>query len=82
VLTLIGKVRLAKGIIEVAEMPAPSRRSRRRRRRDARRCQRRDDDGCAPARSGDHVSLRRRVWPMVEMMKRAQAGNEPIVWGV
>jgi Domain of unknown function (DUF1840) len=28
------------------------------------------------------VSLRQRVWPMVEMMKRAQAAREPIVWGV
>lgn len=28
------------------------------------------------------VGLRQRVWPMIEMMKRAQAANEPIVWGV
>jgi hypothetical protein len=30
----------------------------------------------------DQVSLRQRVWPMIEMMKRAQAAGEPIVWGV
>lgn len=30
----------------------------------------------------DKVSLRQRVWPMIEMMKRAQAAGEPIVWGV
>lgn len=29
----------------------------------------------------DRVSLRQRVWPMVEMMKRALAAREPIVWG-
>lgn len=34
------------------------------------------------AGEGDRVSLRQRVWPMVEMMKRAQALGEPIVWGV
>jgi hypothetical protein len=30
----------------------------------------------------DAVSLRQRVWPLVEMMKRAQAAGYPIVWGV
>jgi hypothetical protein len=28
------------------------------------------------------VGLKQRVWPMVEMMKRAHAAGEPIVWGV
>lgn len=28
------------------------------------------------------VSLRQRLWPMIEMLKRAQAAGEPIVWGV
>ncbi len=37
-----------------------------------------DDDGTPRA---DRVSLRQRVWPMVEMMKRALAAKEPIVWG-
>jgi hypothetical protein len=26
--------------------------------------------------------LRRRLWPMVEMIRRAQAADEPVVWGV
>ena len=42
-----------------------------------------DDDGAA-AGAGfgpDRVGLRQRVWPMVEMMKRAAAENEPITWG-
>lgn len=30
----------------------------------------------------DDVSLRQRAWPLVEMMKRAQAQGEAIVWGV
>jgi hypothetical protein len=28
------------------------------------------------------VGLKQRVWPMVEMLKRSKAANEPIVWGV
>jgi hypothetical protein len=31
---------------------------------------------------GDGLGLRQRAWPLVEMMKRAQAAGEPIVWGV
>lgn len=33
-----------------------------------------------PPREG--VTPRQRLWPMVEMMRRAGAANEPIVWGV
>lgn len=40
-----------------------------------------NDDG-APVADGDDVSLRRRAWPFVEMMKRAQAADVPVVWGV
>ncbi len=28
------------------------------------------------------VGLRQRLWPMVEMLRRCQAAQEPIVWGV
>lgn len=28
------------------------------------------------------VSLRQRLWPMLEMIRRSQAAGEPIVWGV
>lgn len=41
--------------------------------------QRADDKKPQPA---DRVGLRQRMWPMIEMMKRAQAAGEPIVWGV
>jgi len=40
-----------------------------------------NDDGAAEADSDD-VSLRQRAWPLVEMMKRAQDADVPIVWGV
>lgn len=28
------------------------------------------------------VGLRQRLWPMIEMMRRSHAADEPIVWGV
>jgi hypothetical protein len=28
------------------------------------------------------LGLRQRLWPMVEMLRRAQAAQEPVVWGV
>ena len=36
----------------------------------------------ATPRAEDHVSLRQRVWPMVEMMKLSLTEKQPIVWGV
>ncbi|MCW5609950.1 MAG: DUF1840 domain-containing protein [Rubrivivax sp.] len=36
-----------------------------------------DDD--APQR---RVGLRQRLWPMVEMLRRAHAEDAPVVWGV
>lgn len=39
------------------------------------------DDTAADARR-EPVGLRQRLWPMVEMLRRAMAADEPIVWGV
>jgi hypothetical protein len=80
-LRLLGREPAAKGIIELAAMPAaisaleaavaaaealaPAAAN--------------EDDEPAPERS---VGLKQRIWPMVEMLKRAQAAGEPIVWGV
>ena len=30
----------------------------------------------------DGIGLRQRLWPMVDMFKRAAAAGEPVVWGV
>jgi Domain of unknown function (DUF1840) len=38
------------------------------------------DADTAPAAAA--VALRQRLWPMIDMLKRAHAANEPIVWGV
>jgi hypothetical protein len=70
---LIGREPAAKGIIETADMPAAIRALQ---------------EAAAQAQSptdsdGERaVGLKQRVWPMIEMMKRAHAAGEPIVWGV
>ena len=39
-----------------------------------------NSDNATPGRDG--VGLRQRLWPMHEMLKRASAANEAVVWGV
>jgi Domain of unknown function (DUF1840) len=41
-----------------------------------------EPDGEAAAGPAAAVSLRSRVWPLVEMLRRAQRAAEPVVWGV
>lgn len=86
VLALIGKDVTPRGIIEPAQMAAAIRaladavaaddaaRARAAAGEDP------DDDAAPTAR--DKISLHQRAWPLVEMMKRAQAADEPITWGV
>ena len=78
---LLGRDSAARGIIEVADMPAA-----RQRLLDAIAEAEAeppaddttpDDDG--PRRA---VGLRQRLWPMLQMLERAQAAREAIVWGV
>lgn len=40
------------------------------------------DTGNPAPIDADPVTLRQHVWPFIEMMKRAQASGEAIVWGV
>lgn len=83
VLRVIGKEPAAKGIIEPADMPAAigaleqavAEDEARRKGNDA------DADDDKP-RHGDGISLRQRAWPLIEMMRRAHAAQENIVWGV
>ena len=90
VLGLIGKDVTPQGIIEPAQMPAAIQAladavaaDDAARARSAPGAEEREAGDDEPAAGGrDKVSLRQRVWPLVEMMKRAQAANEPITWGV
>lgn len=83
-LRIIGKEPAVAGILSVAAMPAAI---------EALAEAVAQDDGCrisaAPvaaecdAPAGSHgVSLRARAWPLQEMLRRAQAEDEPIVWSV
>ena len=38
--------------------------------------------GTANAAGADSVTLRQRLWPMRDLLKRAAAAGEPVVWGV
>ncbi len=73
-LTLIGRQPAAKGIIEVADMPAAI---------EALHNAAAQAGAPAEDANGERgVGLRQRVWPMIQMMERSHAAGEPIVWGV
>ena len=76
-LSLIGKPASAQGIIEVDQLQAAM--SALESAVAAESPKAAEGDAATPR--ADAVSLRQRVWPMVEMMKRALAAKEPIVWG-
>ncbi|WP_430419586.1 DUF1840 domain-containing protein [Methylibium petroleiphilum] len=85
VLRTMGKEAGAKGIVLPADMPGAiaalesavlvEEQARQQAEADARA-----EGKTLPPREG--VSLRQRAWPLVEMMKRAHAADEEIVWGV
>ncbi|MBA4177539.1 MAG: DUF1840 domain-containing protein [Leptothrix sp. (in: Bacteria)] len=74
-LRVLGREPAAKGIIEPAAMPAAI---------DAmlaaiagEETPPEDDEARQPP-----VGLRQRLWPMIEMLRRAHAADVPVVWGV
>jgi hypothetical protein len=80
VLGLIGKPADAKGILEVADMAAAVAALQAAvEADDALRAQVGDED---VANRPETISLRQRAWPLVEMIRRAQAADTPITWGV
>ena len=79
----IGREPAGKGIIETAAMPAALAALQQAIEQDeAARAQQLDDEALLEAAGQDPIPLRRRLWPMVEMIRRAQAADEPVVWGV
>lgn len=82
-LRTMGREPAARGILEPAAMAAALQALQRAiDADDAARAQQGADDAVLEAAGQDPVSLRRRLWPMVEMIRRAQAADEPVVWGV
>lgn len=86
VLRTIGKPVAAKGIIEVAAMPAAIAAIEAAVAADEALREQAAKDAAASggklAPRDGVVTLRQRAWPLVEMMKRSAAGDADIVWGV
>ena len=78
VLSLIGKATTPQGIIDVDQMAAAASALEA---AVAAESPKPADDADEGSLRADTVSLRQRVWPMVEMLKRASAENQPITWG-
>lgn len=79
VMRLVGREPAAQGIFEVEHMPQVIAALEQAVAADeAARQPERDDD--KPGK-GDGVSLRQRVWPLVEMLRRCHAAREVITWG-
>lgn len=77
-LTLMGKEPAAKGIIEPAAFPAAiSALQAAVAEEEREQAQATEDEAATPS-----ISLRQRAWPLIDMMQRCQAAQEPIVWGV
>lgn len=84
-LRLIGREPAPKGIIEAAAMPAAVQALERAVAEDeAARAQAEKEAAAKGEKLGpqEGVSLRQRVWPIVDMMKRSHAHGHDIVWGV
>ena len=85
VLGILGRSPAAQGIVESATMPAAiaalesAIAAEEAARAEAEREARSEGRSLPPRKE---VSLRQRAWPMIEMLKRAHAEKEDVVWGV
>ena len=85
VMRILGRQPAPKGILEVADMPAAlaaleaAVQEAEQARRDA-EAEAAAEGRALPAREA--VTLRQRVWPLAEMIKRSQSAKADIVWGV
>lgn len=75
-LRLLGREPAPRGIIEPADMPAATAALMAAITQDETPPE--DEDETQPPA----VGLRQRLWPVVEMLRRAQAAEVPVVWGV
>jgi hypothetical protein len=80
-LRLLGREPMPKGIIEPAQMPAAIAALQAAVQQDAPAGDE-DEAGADDEAPRDRVQLHQRLWPMIEMLRRAADAGEPIVWGV
>lgn len=84
-LGLIGKEAASQGIIETTAMPAAIRALEAAISREESLPHRVETDAgieVPDPGAASNVTLRQHAWPMIEMLKRAHAEGEAIVWGV
>ncbi|WKB54889.1 DUF1840 domain-containing protein [Eleftheria terrae] len=85
IVRLLGKEPAPKGIIEPPQMPDAIAALERAVQEDEAARRRAEEEAEAEGRSlppREGVTLRQRVWPLIEMMRRAHAEDHDIVWGV
>ena len=85
-LRALGRTPAPKGIVEPADMPAAIAAIQQAIAADEAARAQAEAEAAARGEAlpprGDGVALRQRLWPMVEMLQRAGAAGEPVVWGV
>ena len=79
---LLGREPAAKGIIEVAAIPAALRALEAALAAPAGGYDAATSDDATRETPVAPVALRQRLWPVMEMLRRCQAAGQPIVWGV
>jgi hypothetical protein len=80
VMRIVGREPAAQGIFEVEHMPQLLATLEQAVTADEAARQKAADAGEAPGK-GDGVSLRQRVWPLVELLRRSHAAREVVTWG-
>ena len=78
-LRLIGREPAAKGIIEAQHMAAAIAALRAAVQADEAPSDS-DEDEESAGRGG--ITLRQRLWPVIDLLERSMAAGEPVVWGV
>jgi Domain of unknown function (DUF1840) len=84
VMRIVGRQPAGQGIFEVADMPAliGALKSAVAAEEAARKQDAADDEAATEGKGkGDGVTLRQRVWPLVDMLERCHAAREVITWG-
>lgn len=81
-LRLLGREPAAKGILEPADMADARQRLQAALAQAEADAARATEDGGDDEQARQAVGLRQRLWPVLQMIERAQAADEAIVWGV
>jgi hypothetical protein len=81
-LRLLGREPSPQGILEPADMPAARQRLQAALAEAEAAAAQAGTDDADDERARQAVGLRQRIWPLLQMIERAAAAGEPIVWGV